>query len=71
MKVKKLAKKIEKLAKKIEEKNVQSCSDCPFSNERLDCILDSSMCICVGRSTAIADDILQLEKFFKESEKCE
>ena len=55
---------VKELVKKIEEMNVQSCSDCPFSNERLDCILDSSMCICVGRNTAIADDILQLEKYF-------
>ena len=56
--------KVKKLAKKIEKLNIQSCSDCPFSNKRLDCKLSSSMCICVGRNTAIADDISQLEKYF-------
>lgn len=56
--------KVKKLVKKIEEINVQGCSDCPFSNKRLDCKLSSSMCIYKGRNTAIADDILQLEKYF-------
>lgn len=59
--------KVKELAKKIKEMNVQSCGYCPFHKEIRygnDCKLHSSMCIYKGRNTAIADDILQLEKYF-------
>ena len=65
---------VKELAKKIEEMNVQSCGYCPFRKGMRyenDCKLHSSMCIYKGRNTAIADDILILEKYFEDIEEVE